>query len=67
MTQAELYPSNQTATVELKAAEADAAVERLRQLGGVLLSFSPVGGGKIKLNVLLPPAELAEQWQAENL
>jgi hypothetical protein len=53
-----------TTTLTVKATEADAVVARIRALGGVLLSFSPIGGGRIALHVILPDGALLEEWHA---
>jgi predicted enzyme related to lactoylglutathione lyase len=55
---------DQTSTIVVKVTEADTAVARVRSQGGVLLSFATLGGGRLALNVILPPAELLQEWDA---
>ena len=59
-----MQPDRQTSTIIVMASEADNAVASIRQRGGVLLSFSTRGGGRLALNVILPPSELLQEWDA---
>ena len=60
MNQPNLFPERTTNTITVKVEHAEAAVARIRELGGVLLSFSPVGGGMLELHVLLDATMLAQ-------
>jgi hypothetical protein len=62
--QPDLFPERTTTMITVRAVEADTAVARVRALGGVLLSFSTIGGGRIALHVILPAGELLEEWRA---
>ena len=52
-TQPDLFPERTVTTLTVKGSDADAAVARVRSLGGVLLSFTTQAGGMIELHTLL--------------